>query len=313
MKFSITIPTYKARYLDEAIRSIVNQTYAEWELVIVDDCSPEDLRSIVNTYLKDSRIHYYRNKNNCGAVDLVDNWNISLGYCTGDYVICIGDDDRLLPNCLEDYCKLIEQHPGLNVYHTRTEIIDEQGELIALQEQRPEWESAISMLWNRWDHRDRQYIGDFCYDTRYLKHAGGYYKLPLAWGADDITALLAAKEKGIANMQEIGFQYRENQHSISSSTANKKQKIQACLAQYLWANDFIKQMESTLLSPLDSKYLKTIQVPRDEHFLCTFTRDCKEYISGSPLRALWCYRQLQPLHYGKNMFLKWLIKSYYSK
>jgi len=310
MKFSITIPTYKARYLDEAIRSVVDQTYTDWELVIVDDCSPEDLRSIAEPYLRDSRVSYYRNDKNCGAVDLVDNWNICLGYCTGDYVICIGDDDRLLPNCLEDYRSVIESYPGLNVYHTRTEIIDEKGEVCSLQEQRPEWESALSMLWNRWDHRDRQYIGDFCYDTRYLKQAGGYYKLPLAWGSDDITALLAARDKGIANVQEMGFQYRENRHSISSSMTNKKLKIEACLAQYLWADDFIRQLEDTELSALDRKYLKTIQNPRDEHFLCTFTRDCKEYISGSPQRALWCYRQLQHLHYGKGTFLKWFIKSF---
>lgn len=96
MKFSITIPTYKSRYLKEAIESVVSQTYTDWELIIVDDCSPEDLPSIVQPFLTDSRIRFYRNEKNCGAVNVVDNWNICLGYCTGDYVICMGDDDRLL-------------------------------------------------------------------------------------------------------------------------------------------------------------------------------------------------------------------------
>ena len=89
MTFSITIPAYKARFLDEAIKSVISQTYQDWQLVIVDDCSPEDLKGIVEPYLADSRVEYYRNEKNCGAVDVVDNWNICLSHCTGDYVICM--------------------------------------------------------------------------------------------------------------------------------------------------------------------------------------------------------------------------------
>lgn len=309
MKFSVTIPAYKSRYLREAIQSIASQTIDNWELIIVDDCSPEDIRSVVEPFMTDSRIRYYRNEKNCGAVNVVDNWNICLGYCTGDYVICMGDDDRLLPNCLADYQTLIEKYPGLNVYHTRTEIIDETGALVALQEQRPEWESALAMLWNRWDHRNKQYIGDFCYQTQYLKQAGGYYKLPLAWGSDDITALLGAKEKGIANMQEIGFQYRENRQTISSSTQNARIKIEARIAQQTWFAGFLEDMSKKVLPALDRKYLQTISEPRQRYFFEALDQDCPHYIQGLPQRLLWCYRVLQPLHYGKGIFLKWYLKS----
>ena len=309
MKFSITIPTYKSLYLNEAIQSVVGQSYADWELIVVDDCSPEDLRSVVAPYLHDARVRYYRNKRNCGAVNLVDNWNICLSYCTGDYVVCMGDDDRLLPNCLQDYSKLIERHPELNVYHTRTEIIDDNGKLTDLQEQRPEWESAIAMLWNRWDHRNHQYIGDFCYRTDYLRKSGGYYKLPLAWGSDDITALRAAVGKGIANTQVFGFQYRENRQTISSSQDNMRLKIEACKSQHEWLSDFLRELSHSELSALDREYLQTILPHRDEHFLVTFTRDCTDYISGSPLRALWCYRLLRPLGYSRMRVMKWFLKS----
>ena len=78
MKFSVTIPTYKSRFLKEAIESVVGQTYADWELVIVDDCSPEPLKEIVEPFLSDSRISYYRNEKNCGAVNVVDNWNRNI-------------------------------------------------------------------------------------------------------------------------------------------------------------------------------------------------------------------------------------------
>lgn len=124
MKFSILIPAYKKAYLQECIDSILRQTYECFELIIVDDASPEDLYSIVSLY-SDPRIKYYRNEKNCGAANVVDNWNICLGYATGDYAICMGDDDKFLPNCLEEYVRLIAKYPGIGLLHGWTEIIDE--------------------------------------------------------------------------------------------------------------------------------------------------------------------------------------------
>ena len=67
--------------LEEAIKSCLSQTYKNFELVIVDDFSPEDLKSIVAPFLSDERVRYYRNEKNFGAVDVVDNWNRALSFC----------------------------------------------------------------------------------------------------------------------------------------------------------------------------------------------------------------------------------------
>lgn len=216
--FSITIPSFKVRFLKEAIESVLTQTYSNWELIIVDDASPEDIKSVVEQF-NDERIRYYRNEKNCGAIDVVDNWNICLGYCKGDYVICIGDDDKLTPDCLEEYARLIAKHPGLAVYHSQTDVIDEEGNVIGHQQQRPEYQSCIELILHRWNG-DIQFIGDFCYDVKKLRAEGGYYKLPLAWASDDITAVRAAEFKGIANTQKSTFQYRSNQQSITQSKTN---------------------------------------------------------------------------------------------
>mgnify|MGYP002622150010 CR=1 FL=1 len=309
MQFSVAIPAFKVRFLNEAIESVLSQTCADWELVIVDDCSPEDVVSVVAPYLSDRRISYYRNDKNCGAVDVVDNWNICLSRCTGDYVICMGDDDRLLPCCLAEYTKLIEKHPGLNVYHARTEIIDEEGEVVNLQEPRPEWESLLSLTWNRWATRNKQYIGDFCYSTSYLKEAGGYYKLPLAWGSDDVTAALAAKAKGIANTEEFCFQYRENAQTISSSPAHSKQKILATLEQHDWFSKLLDELSHEPLTATDGKYLKTIGVPRSEYYRNSLANDCIAYIHGRPGRLAWCMRQLKPFRYPVSLLFRWYLKS----
>lgn len=245
MKFSVTIPAYKAKYLKECIDSILSQTYPDFELIIVNDASPEDLDTIVNSY-SDSRIRYFKNEKNCGAVNVVDNWNKCLNYATGDYVICMGDDDRLCPNCLEEYVKLIVKHPGLHIYHAWTEIIDENSKIVRMQEARPEREGVYSMMWCRWLSRV-QFIGDYLFDRKQLLKNGGFYKIPLAWASDDISTYIAAQETGIANMQVPGFQYRVNSQTISK-TGNVGIKLKAAILEEKWYKEFLtsKQTETNI-------------------------------------------------------------------
>ena len=217
MKFSVAIPAFKPRFFREAVESVLAQSYADWELVIVDDASPDDLRAIAEPFLADDRVRFYRNEANFGAVNVVDNWNRCLEYCTGDYIICMGDDDRLLPNCLSDLCRLINARPGLGVYHIQTQIIDHSGNVLSSLPPRPETETALDMLERRWCKGGLQFIGDFCFEIERLLSSGGFYKTPLAWGADDITVFSAAAD-GIANTAEAGFQYRSNESSISSGS-----------------------------------------------------------------------------------------------
>ncbi|MBQ8456610.1 MAG: glycosyltransferase family 2 protein [Prevotella sp.] len=309
MKFSITIPAYKARFLDEAIKSVVSQTYLNWELIIVDDCSPEDLGSIVKPYLSDIRIKYYRNDSNYGAIDVVKNWNACLSHCTGDYIICMGDDDRLLPYCLEEYKTLIEAYPTLNVYHTRTEIINESGIVVNQQEERPEWESALSLIWHRWAEREWQFIGDFCFLTSYLKSVGGYYQLPLAWGTDDATSFLAAREYGIANTQRICFQYRVNPYTISRSTTHALQKMDTQICQYDWYQLQFDEMSPMMLTEQDRLYLESMDKARATYYRKTIGGNCVDYIKGNPFRLAACYWKLQLFHFPKWLYLKWYASS----
>lgn len=68
-KYTFLLPAYKAKYLGLAIKSILAQTYRDFKLVIVDDASPEDLKSIVDTF-SDRRVTYLRNKVNLGGRNL---------------------------------------------------------------------------------------------------------------------------------------------------------------------------------------------------------------------------------------------------
>lgn len=254
MKFSILIPAYKRQYLKECIESILKQTYTDFEIIIVNDASPEDLDSIINSF-SDKRIRYFINDRNCGAIHVVDNWNICLKYAQGEYVICMGDDDRLLPNCLEEYTHLIQRYPKLGIYHAWTEIIDEHSNVVEMQEARPEREGVYSMMWCRWLSRI-QYIGDFLFDRQLLLQNDGFYKLPLAWASDDISTYIAALHTGIANMQVPGFQYRVNSQTISK-TSNAAIKLEAIRQEEEWYKHFLAT-EPTTINQIERTYYRML-------------------------------------------------------
>ena len=135
------------------------------------------------------------------------------------------------------YSELIDRYPDLNIYHGQAEVIDESGALKRVLPSRPEYESVYSLIWNRWNNRKQQYVGDFCYRTDALRRMGGYEFLPLAWGSDDITAVKAAAIAGIANTSAICFQYRENDLSISNSH-NQTVKMNAICLEQKWYQSF---------------------------------------------------------------------------
>lgn len=237
IKFTIGIPAFKSLFLRECIDSIIAQTYRNFELIIVNDKSPENIDLIVNDY-QDERIHYYKNEKNTGAEHVVDNWNKCLSYAKGEYFILMGDDDKMETNYLEEFNRLINQHPNLGVYHCRVKVINENSDFLQLTEARPEFESVYSMIWYRMNGR-LQYISDFAYRTDILKNNGGFYKLPLAWASDDISAYIAAQETGIANTNKYVFNYRENRSTITS-TGNINLKLYAIQSEQDWIENFLE-------------------------------------------------------------------------
>lgn len=281
IKFSVTVPAYKAQFLAECIDSILAQTYKNFELIIVNDASPQDLDSIMSKY-DDPRIRYYKNKVGFGAEHVVGNWNKCLEYATGDYIICMGDDDKLLPNCLEEYVKLIEKYPGLCLYHTMTLMINENSEVIGVQEPRPIWESAYSMIY--WRFRGRQqYIGDWLFKMELLKERGGFYYLPFAWGSDDLSAIIAAKVVGVANTNRPGFLYRINSQTITNNTSNVNRKLECCKKVFQFYKDFLS---TNPVDELDKIYVEFLKRSLSKEFSKALAWNLAADIAAHPVHIL---------------------------
>lgn len=121
---SIIMPSYNtADYIAESIRSVQMQTYTDWELLIVDDDSTDDTDHIVEKYLEDKRIRYFKNEYNSGAAL---SRNKALRESKGKWIAFLDSDDLWLPEKLEKQIKFMNQN-GYHFSYTDYEEIDESG------------------------------------------------------------------------------------------------------------------------------------------------------------------------------------------
>lgn len=108
---SFIVPCYKlAHLLPECVDSILEQTYRDFEIIILDDCSPDDTPAVAARF-SDPRVRYVRNPQNLGHLR---NYNKGIELSRGEYVWLISADDRLRrPYVLERYLTLAERHPEI--------------------------------------------------------------------------------------------------------------------------------------------------------------------------------------------------------
>ena len=110
---SILMPLYNGeRYIGEAIQSVLSQSFSDWELIVQDDCSTDGGLDVVKQH-KDARIIYGANAHN---LHIAGTLNAAFARANGQYVQLLGQDDRLLPDCLATHVRFMETHtkPGFS-------------------------------------------------------------------------------------------------------------------------------------------------------------------------------------------------------
>jgi len=111
---SIIIPTYnRVDFIPETINSIIQQTYSNWEAIIVDDGSDaENFLTIQKIVEQDSRIQLHKRFKETKGASVCR--NIGLKLATGKYTLFLDSDDLLAPNCLEVRVKLMDSNPTID-------------------------------------------------------------------------------------------------------------------------------------------------------------------------------------------------------
>ncbi len=117
MRFSILLPTRnRLEYLRLAVESVMRQSFEDWQIVISDNCSEQDVQGYVSS-LGDPRVLYRRTER---PVAVTENWNRALALSEGEYVLMLGDDDAILDGYLERMDALARQFSSPDVVYTKS-------------------------------------------------------------------------------------------------------------------------------------------------------------------------------------------------
>jgi glycosyltransferase involved in cell wall biosynthesis len=110
---SILMTAYnREKYIGEAIESVLHSTYRNWELIISDDCSSDSTLEIAHKYAsEEQRVRVYKNEKNLGDYP---NRNKAASFATGEYLMSVDSDDKLLPETIEQCINLFRLYPSAN-------------------------------------------------------------------------------------------------------------------------------------------------------------------------------------------------------
>lgn len=127
-KVSVIMPAYNAeKYIAESIESILNQTFGDFEFIILDDASSDGTWDIINSYAqKDSRIFPVKNERN---LNIAENRNKGLALAKGEYIVWQDADDISLPTRIEKLVNYMDSHPKVGICGSYIQSFNEKGDL----------------------------------------------------------------------------------------------------------------------------------------------------------------------------------------
>jgi len=251
-KISVLMPVYNAeKYLAEAVESVLNQTFQDFEFIIIDDGSNDYSLEIIRKYaLIDSRIKFFSHENK----GLVDTLNEGIDVSKGKYIARMDADDVCLPFRFEKQHEYLESNNDAVVVGSRIMLIDEDGDYLCA-------------MVNIFSHEDIDFShinnltagAGVVHPTAIIRRdalvqVGGYnqrYK-----DAEDIDVWLKLAEIGkIHNLNEILLNYRQHFNSIGYTS--RKSQLQSI--EYAVVDACIRrQIESPEYQPVLTKdYIKS--------------------------------------------------------
>lgn len=210
-KVSIILPTYNGeKYLKQAIDSILAQTYTDWELILVDDCSTDVTPDIAEQYTQiDTRIKVIHN--NCNQ-RLPASLNIGFAAAQGEYFTWTSDDNLYLSDAIAVMAKCLDEHEEVSMVRASMEFIDAEGRVTGQSEPYTDEKMyAFNCLGACFMYRRvvRDKVGDYDVNT---------------YCAEDYDYWLRVLEHFgmIMPVSQVLYQYRRHEGSLSET---KRQQV----------------------------------------------------------------------------------------
>lgn len=159
---SVITPTYnRADFLPEAVRSVLDQTFKDFELLIVDDGSTDNTPEVLEPFLKDGRVLYEFQQNQGQSAAR----NRALAKARGQFICFLDSDNAWLPNKLEHQLEAFDQHPEVDIVYGDIVTIDEEGrELSRKNMRRYSGHIASHMLKDNFVSMNTTMARRYCFD-----------------------------------------------------------------------------------------------------------------------------------------------------
>ncbi len=224
MKISVIISVYNsAPYLEEALESILNQTFNDFELLIIDDKSTDGSRKILKK-IKDKRVRVFYNKKRLG---LTKNLNKLFKISVGEYIARMDSDDVAHPERLELQANYLDNHPHIAIVGTWADIIGPDGKKIGEIKQ-PKEDHLIreSMI------KFSPFVHPSIMFRKSLKKDVGFYDDSFSTAQDyEFFARILVKHRG-ANIPRKLMKYRWDMDNSVGFTTGKSQEWNALRARF---------------------------------------------------------------------------------
>lgn len=214
-KISIITPVFNApkKILIEMIESVINQTYAKWELCIADGSSKEhDARDALQKYAeKDNRLKIKFLQKNKG---IAGNSNEALSDATGDFVTFLDHDDKLAPFALYEIVKAINENINCDFIYSDEDKITEDGKKRFTPHFKPDWSPDALRSYN--------YITHLTVIRRKLLDKIGWFRVGFD-GSQDYDLILRATEQAerIVHIPKILYHWRASEDSTAANPFSK--------------------------------------------------------------------------------------------
>ena len=212
---SIGIPTYNRAnsYLKHALRSAVNQTYKNIEIIVSDNCSQDNTESVVREF-NDPRIRYYKQKVNIGSLN---NSNFCLEQSQGTYFLMLFDDDLIDNDFISTCMDAVKYHSEPGIILTGAREIDSEGNVLSATHNTISGYSTADFILGWFDSKVPLYLCSTLFNTKRLKQLGGLHSKTNQY--EDVVAYvqLAAKY-GRVDVFDIKASFRRHDSNMGSAT-----------------------------------------------------------------------------------------------
>lgn len=244
---AIIIPAYKNTYLQSALFSLSEQTCQDFTVYIGDDCSPYDLKTIVDDFSGRIDIVYHRFETNIGGRDLVAQWERCIALSHEEpYIWLFSDDDIMQPRCVENFMNLSQEIRDNYISHFDIGIIDEfaNGKIDEVKNY-PLCLTAKEYLDKKLRGEIVSFVVEFIFPRKVYVEASGFQNFDLAWGADFMTWVkFASCCKGIYNIEadDSRVLWRKSNENISPDKSYPilLRKLNALIDNAAYIKSFLK-------------------------------------------------------------------------